>query len=150
MTAQSTSHVETVAIAAPKSAAKPEAESAKKRPKLSNVLPEIWALMRPRRWLLLFGLLLLFINRAAGLVLPLSTKFLIDGVMMGGHGRYLIPLVGGVLVATAIQAITSFALAQSLSKAAWTLITDLRIQVQAHIGRLPIAFYDSNRTGVLV
>jgi len=130
--------------------AKAEPDSGKRRPRLQNVLPEIWALMRPRRWLLLFGLLLLFINRAAGLVLPLSTKFLIDGVMMGGHGRYLIPLVGGVLVATAIQAITSFALAQSLSKAAWTLITDLRIQVQAHIGRLPIAFYDSNRTGVLV
>ncbi len=106
--------------------------------------------MRPRRWLLLFGLVLLFINRAAGLVLPLSTKFLIDGVMIQRHGRYLIPLVGAVLLATAIQAITAFALAQSLSKAAWTLITDLRIQIQAHIGRLPIAFYDSNRTGVLV
>jgi len=137
-------------IAVPKSGAKTEPKSAKRRPKLSNVLPEIWALMRPRRWLLLFGLVLLFINRAAGLVLPLSTKFLIDGVMIQHRGRHLIPLVGGVLVATALQAITAFALAQSLSKAAWTLITDLRIQIQAHIGRLPIAFYDSNRTGVLV
>ena len=122
----------------------------KHKPQLRNALPEIWALIRPRRWLLLFGLILLFINRAAGLVLPLSTKILIDDVMLKGHGMYLRPLVGAVLAATAIQGITSFALAQSLSKAAWTLITDLRIQIQAHIGRLPIAFYDSNRTGVLV
>ena len=106
--------------------------------------------IKPRRWLLLFGLILLLINRASGLVLPLSTKFLIDKVMLERHGHYLLPLVGGVLLATGIQAITAFALAQSLSKAAWELITDLRIQIQAHIGRLPIAFYDANRTGVLV
>jgi ABC-type multidrug transport system fused ATPase/permease subunit len=117
---------------------------------LVNVLPEIWAIMRPRRWLLLFGLVLLLINRASGLALPLSTKFLVDTIMIQHHGQYLFPLVGAVLVATAIQALTAFALAQSLSKAAWTLITDLRIQIQAHIGRLPIAFYDANRTGVLV
>jgi subfamily B ATP-binding cassette protein MsbA len=117
---------------------------------LRNALPEIWSIMRPRRWLLLFGLILLLINRASGLVLPLSTKFLIDKVMLEHHGQYLVPLVGAVLLATAIQALTAFALAQSLSKAAWELITDLRIQIQAHIGRLPIAFYDANRTGVLV
>jgi subfamily B ATP-binding cassette protein MsbA len=132
----------------PKPVLNPSTE--KHRVQLTNALPEIWALIRPRRWLLLFGLILLFINRAAGLVLPLSTKVLIDGVMLQGHGMWLRPLVGAVLAATAIQGITSFALAQSLSKAAWTLITDLRIQIQAHIGRLPIAFYDSNRTGVLV
>ena len=148
--AQPTDHVETVVMPPRKSGAKPDSGSEKSRPQLRNVLPEIWALMRPRRWLLLFGLVLLFINRGAGLVLPLSTKFLIDGVMIQHHGYYLLPLVGGVIAATAIQAITAFALAQSLSKAAWTLITDLRIQIQAHIGRLPIAFYDSNRTGVLV
>ena len=120
------------------------------RSQLRNVLPEIWAIIRPRRWLLLFGLILLLINRASGLVLPLSTKFLIDNVMIAKHGQYLLPLVGAVLLATTIQALTAFALAQSLSKAAWNLITDLRIQIQTHIGRLPIAFYDANRTGVLV
>jgi ABC-type multidrug transport system fused ATPase/permease subunit len=124
--------------------------STSRRSQLRNVLPEIWTIIKPRRWLLLFGLILLLINRASGLVLPLSTKFLIDNVMIAKHGQYLLPLVGCVLLATAIQAITAFALAQSLSKAAWTLITDLRIQIQTHIGRLPIAFYDANRTGVLV
>jgi len=126
------------------------AKTPNRRAKLRNVLPEIWSIIKPRRWLLLFGLILLLINRASGLVLPLSTKFLIDKVMLERHGHYLLPLVGGVLLATGIQAITAFALAQSLSKAAWELITDLRIQIQAHIGRLPIAFYDANRTGVLV
>jgi len=126
------------------------AKTSNRRAQLRNVLPEIWSIIRPRRWLLLFGLVLLLINRASGLVLPLSTKFLIDKVMLERHGHYLLPLVGAVLIATTIQAITAFALAQSLSKAAWELITDLRIQIQAHIGRLPIAFYDANRTGVLV
>jgi subfamily B ATP-binding cassette protein MsbA len=122
----------------------------KQKPHLNKTLPAVWELMRPRRWLLLFGLVILMINRAAGLVLPLSTKFLIDDVMIHHRGQYVLPLVGGVLLATLIQAITSFALAQSLSKAAWSLITDLRIHVQSHIGRLPISFYDANRTGTLV
>ena len=126
------------------------AKTPHRRAQLRNVLPEVWSIIKPRRWLLLFGLVLLLINRASGLALPLSTKFLIDKVMLERHGHYLLPLVGGVLLATGIQAITAFALAQSLSKAAWELITDLRIQIQAHIGRLPIAFYDANRTGVLV
>ncbi|MBV8114252.1 MAG: ABC transporter ATP-binding protein [Silvibacterium sp.] len=121
-----------------------------RREQLRNVMPEIWSIVKPRKWLLLFGLILLLINRASGLVLPLSTKWLIDKVMVGRQGYLLLPLVGGVLLATAIQAITAFALQQSLSKSAWALITDLRIQIQAHIGRLPIAFYDANRTGVLV
>jgi ABC-type multidrug transport system fused ATPase/permease subunit len=136
--------------ASEKKVLEPSRATPNRRGRLRNVLLEIWSIIKPRRWLLLFGLVLLLINRASGLVLPLSTKFLIDKVMLERHGYYLLPLVGAVLVATAIQAITAFALAQSLSKAAWELITDLRIQIQAHIGRLPIAFYDANRTGVLV
>src|SRR5579862_3657792 len=91
----------------------PVAETRNRRSQLRNALPEIWAIIRPRRWLLLFGLGLLLINRASGLVLPLSTKFLIDNVMIARHGQYLIPIVGAVLLATAIQALTAFALAQS-------------------------------------
>src|ERR1700739_1003356 len=91
------------------------APSRNRREQLRNVMPEIWAIMRPRKWLLLFGLILLLINRASGLVLPLSSKWLIDKVMVGGHGQLLLPLVGAVLLATTIQAITAFALQQSLS-----------------------------------
>ncbi len=122
----------------------------KKKTDFKKVLPEIWKLIRPRRWLLLFGLGLMAINRIAGLVLPASTKFLIDTVLRQHRADKLLPLVGVVFAATAIQAITSFSLTQLLSKAAQRMIADLRKQVQQHIGLLPVSFYDSNRTGTLV
>jgi ABC-type multidrug transport system fused ATPase/permease subunit len=90
------------------------------------------------------------INRVSGLVLPYSTKFLIDTVIAKRHIEMLKPLVGLVLLATAIQGVTSYSLTQLLSKAAQRLIAELRQKVQAHIGRLPVAFYDSNKTGTLV
>jgi subfamily B ATP-binding cassette protein MsbA len=122
----------------------------KRKPELKKVLPEIWKLIRPRRWLLLFGLLLMAINRVAGLVLPASTKYFIDTVLRQHRGDKLFTLVGIVFAATAIQAVTSFSLTQLLSKAAQRMIADLRKQVQQHIGLLPVSFYDSNRTGTLV
>ena len=106
--------------------------------------------MRPRRGLLLLGFGLMVINRLSGLVLPASTKFLIDNVINKRQIHLLYPLVGVVLGATLIQAITSYSLTQTLSKAAQKLITELRSQVQEHIGRLPVAYYDSNKTGMLV
>src|SRR5580698_2303804 len=126
------------------------AEPKKKRPPLRKVLPEIWTLIEPRRWLLAFGFVLMVINRVSGLVLPASTKFLVDGVLVKRQAEKLPWIVGAVLLATTIQAITSFSLTQLLSKAAQRLIADLRMQVQQHIGRLSVSFYDATRTGVLV
>jgi len=120
------------------------------KPGVRKALPGIWSMLRSKRKLLLAGLVLIVINRIAGFALPYSTKLLIDYVLVKHITRLLLPIVGGVLLATLIQAVTAFILSQLLSKAAWRLITDLRIQVQAHIGRLPIAYYDANRTGVLV
>jgi len=127
------------------------ADLPKKKPDLKKVMPEIWKLIRPRRWLLAFGFLLMIVNRVAGLVLPFSTKYLIDKVL-GAHGnaKLLLPLCGIVFTTTAIQAVTSFSLTQLLSKAAQRMITELRQQVQQHVGRLSVAFYDANRTGLLV
>jgi ABC-type multidrug transport system fused ATPase/permease subunit len=127
------------------------ADLPKKKPDLKKVMPEIWKLVRPRRWLLAFGFLLMIVNRVAGLVLPFSTKFLIDRVL-GAHGnaKLLLPLVAIVFTTTAIQAVTSFSLTQLLSKAAQRMITELRQQVQQHVGRLSVSFYDANRTGLLV
>ncbi len=124
----------------------------KPKPNLRKVLPEIWKLVRPRRFVLLFGLLLTGLKSVTGLVLPLSTKFLIDTVLKSdGSGASKLPwLVAGVFSATAIQAVTSFSLTQLLSKAGQRMIAELRKQVQQHIGRLPVSFYDSNRTGTLV
>src|SRR6266852_121173 len=106
--------------------------------------------MRPRRGLLALGFLLMIVNRVSGLVLPYSTKFLIDSVIAKHHVELLRRLVLTVLGATIIQGITSFALTQLLSKAAQRLIAELRQKVQAHISHLPVAFYDSNKTGTLV
>jgi ABC-type multidrug transport system fused ATPase/permease subunit len=131
------------------------AGAAEERKRLSGeqlraMLPDLWILVRPRRWLLLGGFGLMAINRVAGLVLPASTKYLIDDVLSKGRRELLVPIVGAVVAATIIQAITSFALTQLLSKAAQRLIADMRKQVQAHIGRLPVAYYDVNKTGSLV
>jgi ABC-type multidrug transport system fused ATPase/permease subunit len=113
-------------------------------------LPEIWALIQPRKGVLLLGLLLVAVNRVAGLVLPGSSKYLFDNVIEKRQVHLLLPLVLAVVGATVVQGLTSFTLTQVLSKSAQRMITELRKQVQAHIGRLPIKFYDANKTGVLV
>jgi len=113
-------------------------------------LPEIWALIHPRRGLLLLGLLLMAINRVSGLILPGSTKYLVDDVIGKRRIELLVPIVLAVIGATIVQGLTSFTLTQLLSKSAQRMITDLRKQVQAHIGRLPVNFYDANKTGALV
>jgi ABC-type multidrug transport system fused ATPase/permease subunit len=115
-----------------------------------KLLPDVWELIEPRKAVLALGFGLMLINRVAGLVLPGSTKFLIDNVI-GKHQRQLLmPIILAVVCATLVQGVTSFALTQLLSKSSQRMITDLRIKVQAHIGRLPVAFYDANKTGVLV
>ncbi len=131
----------------------PPAKEAKKPPNLKRlraVWPEVWKLMRPRRAILGLGFVLMVINKVAGFVLPYSSKFLIDNVV-GKHQVALLPaLVTSVLVATLVQGVTSFSLTQLLSKAAQRLIADLRQQVQVHISRLPVSFYDANKSGALV
>jgi len=118
--------------------------------RLKAVWPEVWKLMRPRRGLLGLGFVLMVINKVAGFVLPYSSKFLIDNVVAKHQTGLLRPLVFSVLLATLIQGVTSFSLTQLLSKAAQRLIAELREQVQAHISRLSVAFYDANKTGALV
>src|SRR3954454_13093221 len=120
------------------------------RPKLRTVMPLVWELIRPRRGLLALGFVLMAINRVASLVLPYSTRYLIDSVIIKHHIQLLRPLVLGVLAATVVQGITSFSLTQLLSKAAQRLITELRQKVQAHVGRLSVSFHDSTKSGVLV
>jgi ABC-type multidrug transport system fused ATPase/permease subunit len=120
------------------------------KPKFKDIWPEIWALVRPRRWLLAGCFLLMIVNRTCALVLPYSFKPLIDRVFTR-HDHAILPwIVGGVLLATFIQGITSYALTQLLSKAGQRLIAELRMQVQQHVGKLSVSFYDENRTGTLV
>src|SRR5438874_6088755 len=110
-------------------------EDGPKKPlKASNVYRDLRDLVWPRRNLFLLGLVLVFINRAAGLILPGSTKFLIDDVVQKQRQELLIPLAAAVGAAVLIQAITSFALVQLLILSAQRLIADMRIRVQQHIG----------------
>jgi ABC-type multidrug transport system fused ATPase/permease subunit len=113
-------------------------------------LPDVWALIKPRRGLLALGFVLMAINRVSGLVLPASTKYFVDNVIGKRQVQLLTPIVLSILAATIVQGLTSFTLTQLLSKSAQKMITDLRRQVQAHIGRLPVSFYDANKTGALV
>ena len=120
------------------------------RERLRVVFPVLMELFRPRRGMLAAGFFLMVINRVSGLVLPYSTKFLIDNVIIKHNLQMLKPLVLLVLLATVVQGITSFSLTQLLSKAAQRLITELRQRVQVHVGRLSVAFHDSTKSGVLV
>jgi ABC-type multidrug transport system fused ATPase/permease subunit len=121
-----------------------------KSERLRKLLPDIWELVRPRRRLLAAGFVLMVINRVSGLVLPASTKYLIDDVIGKHRTDLLNPLILSVVLATLIQGVTSFSLTQLLSKAGQRLIAELRQKVQAHIGRLSVSYYDSNKTGTLV
>ena len=118
--------------------------------RLREIWPDIWELVRPRRGILAVGFLLMIINRLCGLVLPASTKFLVDDVIGKKQVDMLGPLVLAVAVATAIQGVTSFTLTQIVSKAGQRLIAEMRRKVQAHIGRLPVSYFDANKSGTLV
>jgi len=129
------------------------ASTAKKKSSLEqfkSAWPMIKELVRPRRGLLAFSFLLVLIGRVCGLVLPVSSKFLFDTVIDKHRPDLLLYLVGAVVGATIIQGITSFSLTQLISKEGQRAITELRRRVQAHIGRLPLGYYDANKTGGLV
>ncbi len=118
--------------------------------RIRELWPDLREMILPRRKIFALGFVLMVINRLCGLVLPTSPKFLIDNVI-GKHQMNLLgPLVGAVLAATLIQGVTSFSLTQLLSKAAQRLIAELRQKVQRHIGLLPVAYYDVNKSGTLV
>jgi subfamily B ATP-binding cassette protein MsbA len=106
--------------------------------------------VRPRRRVLALAFVLMAVSRVAGLVLPVSTRFFIDDVIGRGRVEWLMPLVLGVLGATAVQGLSAYALVQLVSKAAQRLIAEMRIKVQEHVGRLPVAFHDATRSGDLV
>ncbi len=96
------------------------------------------------------GFFLTIIGQLCSLVLPGSSKFFIDNVVTKGQTSMLRPLILAVLGATIIQAAVSFILTQLLSKEAQRLIAELRRRVQEHIGRLPVGYYDANKSGALV
>jgi subfamily B ATP-binding cassette protein MsbA len=122
----------------------------KKPLKMRVVLDDAWDLMRAHKVRLTFGLLLMLVNRVCGLVLPGTTKYLLDEVI-GKHNRaMLMQLVFAAGAATLIQAVTSFSLSQILGKAAQRSITDMRRTVQQHVSRLPVGYFDRTKAGALL
>ena len=104
----------------------------------------------PRRKYLFIGLFLIIISRLSGLVLPWASKYLVDDVIPSSDFELLKWLIVAVVVSVTIQSVTSFGLTQILSVEAQNLIAKLRVEVQAHIIRLPIRFFDNAKTGELV
>jgi subfamily B ATP-binding cassette protein MsbA len=122
-----------------------------KKVDLKKVGPEVWALMAPRKGLILAGFCLMVVNRVSGLVIPFTAKPLMDKVLSTSGNPALLPkMIALVFGAMLTQAITSFALTQLLSKAGQRLIAELRSKVQRHVGLLSVSYYDENRTGTLV
>ena len=118
--------------------------------RLRELWPDIKELIRPRRGMLALGFLLMLIGRPCGLVLPASTRYLVDDVIGKKQIHLLLPLVLAVMAATIIQGITSYGQTQLVSKAGQRLIAELRRKVQTHVAHLPVAYYDANKTGTLV
>jgi len=106
----------------------------------------IWA----HRSRLALGAVLMLVNQAMGLVLPASTKYLIDVVIGKGRTDLLWKIALAAAFATIVQALTSFSLSQVLGVAAQRAITEMRKRVQAQISRLPISYFDSTQTGKLI
>jgi subfamily B ATP-binding cassette protein MsbA len=117
-------------------------------------MPIVWREARDLVWAhrarLAAGLALMLVNRFSGLVLPATSKFLIDDVIGRRQAQLLVPLAAAAGIATLVQASTSYALSQVLGVAAQRAITSMRRAVQAHVLRLPVAYFDQTKTGVLI
>jgi ABC-type multidrug transport system fused ATPase/permease subunit len=129
----------------------PSAQYPKKKlpDRFRSVAPMLWELVRPRMGRLLLGLLLVLIGRAAGLVLPASTRYLVDQVILKRQTRLLAPLIVGLLLAALVQAACALAVTQVISKEGHRLVAQLRRKVQAHVLRLPVTWFDSSKAGTL-
>src|SRR3954452_8778682 len=124
--------------------------TAKKKTLTSAAWNEAKALIWARRGRLSLGLALMLVNRVAGLVLPALSKYLIDDVIGKSRADLLMPLALAAGAATLVQAVSSFALSQVLGVAAQRAITEMRRRVEAHVARLPVTYFDSTQSGVLI
>ena len=125
-------------------------EPKKRKTNVANAWAEARELVWAHRGRLALGLVLMLINRLAGLVLPASSKFLIDDVIGQGRAELLMPLALAAGAATVVDAATAFALSQVLGVAAQRAIANMRMSLQRHITRLPTSYFDSTQTGVLI
>ncbi len=126
------------------------AEEKKRKVNWSDAWREARVLISTYRNRLAIGAVLMLVNRLVGLVLPASSKYLIDEVIVKQRGELLMPIALAAGLATMVQAATSFTLSQVLGVAAQRAITEMRKRVMAHVERLPIRYFDSTQTGKLI
>ncbi len=122
----------------------------KKKPRLRSVWQEARDLVWQHRWRIALGLALVVVSRSAGLVLPWISKDVIDQGILEQNTDILTLLAAVVGGAAVVQAVTSFSLSQLLGVAAQRAITEMRKSVQQHVIRLPVSFFDSTKSGVLI
>ena len=71
--------------------------------------------------------------------------------VVGRQNWDLLPTLAlAVAGATLVESITSFSLSQILGVAAQRAITEMRKDVEAHVMRLPVRYFDSTKTGILI
>ncbi|UCD61164.1 MAG: ABC transporter ATP-binding protein [Flavobacteriaceae bacterium] len=115
-----------------------------------SILKAFKTIIWPRRNLVLIGLVLIVVSKAASFVAPMSLKYLMDDIIPDKDMEFLKILLGIVILAILIQAVTSFLLTKILSVQAQYMISELRAQVQKKILSLPIRFFDNTKSGELV
>jgi ABC-type multidrug transport system fused ATPase/permease subunit len=125
-------------------------EKKKKKINYSSAWAEARKIIWNARWRLAFGSVLMLISRLAGMVLPASTKYIGDEVFTNRNYGLIKWIALAIGISTLIQGVTSFALSQILGVAAQLAITNMRMRVQRHIERLPIAYFDSTQSGQLI
>jgi ABC-type multidrug transport system fused ATPase/permease subunit len=126
------------------------ADAKSKKINYSRAWAEARELIWQHRCSLSIGLALMLVNRLSGLVLPTSSKYLIDDVIGKHRADLIIPLAAAAAAAVVLQAITTYALSQIVSIAAQRAITDMRKNVQSHVLHLPVSYFDSTKTGILI
>jgi subfamily B ATP-binding cassette protein MsbA len=127
-----------------------DSNTSRQAPRLSKVLLEIWKLIRPHRWLLVGSILLMIVDRVCSLAMPIASRYLVNDVMYRRQLDKLPLILGAVAIATLAHGLITYILNRQLYTAGQGLIAELRMRVQRHIGRMPVSFYDENRTGTLV
>ena len=125
-------------------------EKKKKKVNYSSAWAEARKIIWNARWRLLIGSLLMLVSRLAGMVLPASTKYIGDEVFTNRNYSLLKWIALAIGISTLVQGVTGFVLSQILGVAAQRAITEMRKNVQAHIERLPISYFDSTQSGQLI
>ena len=117
--------------------------------RLRAILPDIWALVGPRKWLLFGGFLLIAVQRLSALAPPYATKYLIDDVIKDKHPDHLPKVMAAVIGAAVVQSATIYAITQLFSRSTMRLTAELRCKLEAHVMRLSLLYHDRNKSGAL-